>query len=143
MVVTESGIVIDCNDLQSQKALMPILVTESGMVKVSSSKRYEISFLPSEVYRLPSKRAKCLELFIILAGQLANGFPMMLLTELGIVMDCKDKHPQNALSPMLVTELGMVTDCNDEHPSNELEPMLVTESGIMTDCKDKQSLNAL
>ena len=35
------------------------------------------------------------------------------------------------MPPMLVTELGMVTDCKDEHPQNALSPMLVTESGMI------------
>ena len=38
---------------------------------------------------------------------------------------------------MLVTESGMVTDCKDEHLQNALPPMLVTESGMVTDCKDE------
>ena len=40
---------------------------------------------------------------------------------------------------MLVTESGMVTDCKHEQSSNALPPMLVTESGMVTDCKDSQS----
>jgi hypothetical protein len=32
---------------------------------------------------------------------------------------------------MLVTESGMVTDCKDEQPQNALPPMLVTESGMV------------
>ena len=40
----------------------------------------------------------------------------MLVTESGVVTDCKDLQPQNALLPMLVTESGMVTDCKDEQP---------------------------
>ena len=39
----------------------------------------------------------------------------MLVTESGMVTDCKDSQRQNALSPMLVTESGMVTDCKDLH----------------------------
>jgi len=40
---------------------------------------------------------------------------------------------------MLVTESGMVTDCKDEQPQNALPTMLVTESGMVRDCKDLQS----
>ena len=40
---------------------------------------------------------------------------------------------------MLVTESGMVTDCKDEQFPNAQSPMLVTESGMVTDCKDEQS----
>ena len=40
----------------------------------------------------------------------------MLVTELEMVMDCKDEHLLNAQLPMLVTELGMVMDCKDEQP---------------------------
>jgi len=39
---------------------------------------------------------------------------------------------------MLVTESGMVTDCKDEHQLNAPPPMLVTESGMVMDCKDEQ-----
>ena len=39
---------------------------------------------------------------------------------------------------MLVTESGMVSDCKDEQQSNALSPMLVAESGMVTDCKDLQ-----
>ena len=31
-----------------------------------------------------------------------------------MVTDCMDLQPPNALSPMLVTESGMVTECKDE-----------------------------
>ena len=37
---------------------------------------------------------------------------------------------------MLVTESGMVTDCKDEQFSNALSPILVTESEMVTDCKN-------
>ena len=43
---------------------------------------------------------------------------------------------------MLVTESGMVTDCKDEQLPNALWPILVTESGMVTDCKEEQSSNA-
>ena len=39
---------------------------------------------------------------------------------------------------MLVTESGMVTDCKDEQFENAPSPMLVTESGMVTECKDLQ-----
>ena len=39
---------------------------------------------------------------------------------------------------MLVTESGMVTDCKDLQQLNASLPMLVTESGMVTDCKDEQ-----
>ena len=39
---------------------------------------------------------------------------------------------------MLVTESGMVTDCKDEQLPNARSPMLVTESGMVMDFKDKQ-----
>ena len=43
---------------------------------------------------------------------------------------------------MLVTESGMVTDCKDEQLSNVWSPMLVTESEMVTECKDLQPKNA-
>ncbi len=62
----------------------------------------------------------------------------MLITESGMVTECKDLQPKNAPRPMLVTESGMVTDCKDLQPKNAPRPMLVTESGMVTDCKDEQ-----
>ena len=55
----------------------------------------------------------------------------MLVTESGMVTDCKDEQSSNALSPILITESGMVTDCNDEQLPNAQSPMLVTESGMI------------
>ena len=55
----------------------------------------------------------------------------MLVTESGMVTECKDLQPKNAPSPMLVTESGMVTECKDEQLSNAPSPMLVTESGML------------
>ena len=55
----------------------------------------------------------------------------MLVTDSGIVTDCKDEQPTNAHSPMLVTESGMVIDCKDEQLENARSPMLVTESGMI------------
>lgn len=43
---------------------------------------------------------------------------------------------------MLVTESGMVTDCKDLQSTNAPSPMLVKESGMVTDCKYEQYLNA-
>ena len=62
----------------------------------------------------------------------------MLVTESGMVTDCKDEQPENAQSPMLVMESGMVTDYKVSHLANAPLPMLVTESGMVTDCKDVQ-----
>jgi len=39
----------------------------------------------------------------------------MLVTESGMVTECKDSQRQNAQWPMLVTESGMVTDCKESH----------------------------
>ena len=74
-----------------------MLVTESGMIKFSPFDKYEISFRLSEVYRLPSNIVKCFERLITLAGQLINGFSLIIVTDSGMVMDCKDKHQLNAL----------------------------------------------
>ena len=114
MLVTESGMVTECKDLQKVNAQRPILVTESGMIKFSPFNKYEISFLLSEVYRLPSNIVKCFERLITLAGQYINGFPLIIITDSGMVTDWKDLQPPNALLPMLVTELGMLTDCKYE-----------------------------
>ena len=60
----------------------------------------------------------------------------MLVTESGMVTECKDKQCINAWSPILVTESGMVTECKDEQNENASSPILVTESGMVIDCKE-------
>jgi hypothetical protein len=45
-----------------------------------------------------------------------NASSLILVTELGIVIDCSAVHPLNAELPILVTELGIVTDANELHP---------------------------
>ena len=40
----------------------------------------------------------------------------MLVTESGMVMECKNEQPLNAPKPMLVTESGMVMEYKDEQP---------------------------
>ena len=131
MLVTESGMVTECKDEQTENALSPMLVTESGMIKFSPSDKYEISFRLSEVYRLPSNIVKFLERLITLAGQFKNGFPLIIVTDSGMVKDCKDLQPTNARSPMHVTESGMVTECKDVHQPNARSPMHVTELGMI------------
>ena len=90
MLVTESGILTDCKDEQSSNALSPMLVTESGMIKFSPFDKEEISFRLSEVYRFPSNIVKCFERLITLAGQFENGFPLIIVTDSGMVTECKD-----------------------------------------------------
>ena len=90
MLVTESGMVTDCKDEQFSNALSPMLVTESGMIKFSPFDKKEISFRLSEVYRLPSNIVKFLERLITLAGQSENGFSLIIVTDSGMVTDCKD-----------------------------------------------------
>ena len=62
----------------------------------------------------------------------------MLVTESGMVTECKELQPAKALFPMLVTELGMVMDRKEPHCAKALFPMLVTESGMVTECKELQ-----
>ena len=42
----------------------------------------------------------------------------MLMTDEGMVIDFRDEHCINALSPMLVTDEGMVIKVRDEHSEN-------------------------
>ena len=69
-----------------------MLVTESGIIKLFPFDKYEISFRLSEVYRLPSNIVKCFERLITLAGQYENGFPLIIVTDSGMVTDCKDEQ---------------------------------------------------
>ena len=61
MLVTESGMMTEYKDEQPENAPSPMLVTESGMLKLFPIDKYEISFRLSEVYRLPSNIVKRLE----------------------------------------------------------------------------------
>ncbi len=40
----------------------------------------------------------------------------MFVTPLGIVIDVREEHPENAKSKMFVTESGIVIDVREEHP---------------------------
>ena len=83
MLVTVLGMVIVSNDVQLANALLPILVTELGMV--------------TDVFRLL---------------QFMNAPSPILETELGEskVTDARLLQPANADLPMLVTELPILTD---------------------------------
>ena len=97
MLVTESGMVTDCKDEQYENALSPMLVTKSGMIKLSPFDKYETSFRLSEVYRFPSNIVKCFERLITLAGHLKNGFPLIIVTDSGMVTDCKDEQDRKSV----------------------------------------------
>ena len=58
--------------------------------------------------------------------------PRAVAVAVGIVTDVNPEN-WNALGPILVTELGIVIDCNWEHASNARLPILVTELPIVTD----------
>ena len=58
MLVTESEMVTECKDSQPENARSPMLVTESGMIKLFPFDKYKISFCLSEVYRLLSNIVK-------------------------------------------------------------------------------------
>ena len=66
----------------------------------------------------------------------------MLVTELGMVIEVREEHSRNALSPMLVTELGMVMEVREEQSQNAATPMLVTELGRVMEVREEQPLNA-
>lgn len=96
MLVTELGMMTDFRDEQFENASSAMLVTVSGMVKLSPFDKYEISVLLSEVYRFPSNIVKCLEQLTTFAGQSIKGFPLILVTELGMVKDLREEQLPNA-----------------------------------------------
>ena len=55
----------------------------------------------------------------------------MLVTLLGMVIEVRLLHPQNADSPMLVTLLGMVIEVRLLHHQNADSPLLVTLLGMV------------
>ena len=52
------------------------------------------------------------------------------------VTDVNDEHDWNALVPNVVTELGIVIYCKEIQFEKALLPILVTESGIVIDARD-------
>ena len=115
MLVTELGIVISCKELQPSKAFSPILVTEFGilicckaqptkayfpmfvtilgMIKHLSVPKYEINLFPFLSINILSFTIKQSELlFIFKSTQLEKAPPKILVTELGMVICCKDSQ---------------------------------------------------
>jgi len=130
------------------KALLPILVTELGIVNVVR----DVALLKVVAAILVME----LEMDKNVSDLRLKKAPTpMLVTESGMVKDTSEFTLEKALEPMVVTELGIVRDVNavaavkallsivvTEFP-NEIEvreyaclkaeePMLVTESGIVT-----------
>jgi hypothetical protein len=83
ILVTELGIIIDCNAGQLKNIPLPILRSFEVGVNVT---------LDNKV-------------------QFENTLPPILVTELPITIDC-NFAPLNTLSPILVTELPIVTSVN-------------------------------
>ena len=54
----------------------------------------------------------------------------MVVTELPMITDSNDSHPEKVSSPMVETESGIVMDSNP-HSSKALSPIVVTESGMV------------
>jgi hypothetical protein len=93
ILFTEDGMSIDCKDLQSQNACLPILVTEDGIIKFFGFVKQEINFFMSDVYKFSSYILKLEELQETFILHPTKGFPPILVTENGILMDCKDLQP--------------------------------------------------
>ena len=93
MLVTLSGIVILVSESQSSKAQSPILVTLSGITyDVAPCRRNAISLSLPLLYSTPSSYVKYGDLLISSPFQSENGFPLITLTEGGIVMLAKKSH---------------------------------------------------
>lgn len=72
-----------------------------------------------------------------------NANPLMLVTEVGIVIVLRLLQYSKALPPILVTEFGIVIDVRLVQKLNASELMLVTESGIVIAEMLVQDLKAL
>jgi hypothetical protein len=93
------------------KALLPIVVTKSGMFM----------------------ETKLVQLWKVLLP--------IVVTEVPIVTDVKPLQSWKALLPIVVTELGIVTDVKPLQFWKALIPITFTELGIVTDVKPLQSVN--
>lgn len=102
MILIGPRIVTSVRLLHNSNALLPILVTESGMV------------------------------ILVRLLQEENAPAPMPVTEFVIVIFLRSVQPRNANSPILVTESGMVTLVRLLQPSNASSLILVTESGMVT-----------
>ena len=135
ILVTLSGIVILFKLLHPQNALVSILVTPSGI----------IVFLQPAIIALSLVLIIALELsllsYIVFPSSTIispnalhplNGLSPILDTFLGIIMLLKLLHSANALVPILVTLSGIIILLKLLHPANALVPILVTPSGIST-----------
>ena len=60
---------------------------------------------------------------------------MILVTELGSVIDVRLVQPEKAPPPILVTELGIVIDVRLVQPEKVPSPIFVTELGIVIDVR--------
>ena len=107
IVVTELGIVIVTKLLQSRNALIPIFVTFSGI------------FIVTKLLH-PQK------VFWLIAVKLLLGSNV---TEVNLV------QPWNAPKLILVTELGIVIEAKLLHPWNAYELIVVTPAGIVIEVK--------
>lgn len=111
--ITEFVSIIDVNAVHNRNAVLPMLVTELGIV-IGGNK----------------------------SGHPKNALVPILVTEFGIVTDVNMLHPWNTLVPMLVNNglVGSVTDNKESQFLNALAPILVTELGIVIDVEIDGSL---
>ena len=65
--------------------------------------------------------------------QLKNAFCPMLVTEVGIVMERRDKHTPNTQSTIEDTEVGMTTLFREWQSPKAPTPIVETEVGITID----------
>lgn len=62
--------------------------------------------------------------------ELANASSPILVTLLGMLMEVRFEHPENAVQLIFVTLLGMIIEVRFLHPENAALPILVTLLGI-------------
>ena len=128
ILVTDSGIVILVKPVQPEKAELPISATELGIVTEVSlfifwHRRAGIrsTLSPNTNDSILSDASWKGDAFELLTSQ----FRAFHVTEVRPV------QPEKAEDPMLVTSLGMVISVNPAQPENACSPMVVTGSGMV------------
>ena len=113
--------------MQPQKAELPILVTDSGIVTEAKPLNPEhksdgiISTLSPNV--------------MVIIGQLVNGEPSDEQLRAFHMTEVKPVQPLNAELPITDTDSGIVTEVKPVQPEKAEPPILVTDEGIVTEAK--------
>lgn len=109
---------MDVREVQSSKALSPIVVTELGIVREAREEQYWKAFSPMDVTEVPIVTE-------VREVQSSKAIYSMVVTELGMVIEVREEHNWKACLPMDVTELGMVMEVREEQSKKAAFPIVV------------------